>query len=143
MILLRCISFLVGALIMTGAPFFLLPDAPQRPSDVGSVLSACALVGLLASGFIVVGVAGNHMKRSRRTRTLGAVLLAFPIVGSLAVLTMETTPPEMWVIGPLMCFATFLFFGFVYPAKRTRAYRPLRPREQPAPPADGAGAVKG
>jgi hypothetical protein len=142
MIFLRCISFLVGALIVMGAPFFLLPDAPQRPSAVGSVLSACALVGLFASGFLVVGVAGNHMKRSRRTRTLGGVLLSFPIAGSIAVLTMEQTPPEVWAVGPLMCFATFLFFGFVYPAKRPRSYRSLRPREQPAQPVAGGGAVK-
>jgi MFS family permease len=132
MILLRCISFLIGSLIVTAAPFLLLPEAPQRPTDVGTVLSACALVGLLASGFLLVGVAGNHMKRSRRTRTLGALLLSMPIVGSIAVLLMDQTPPEMWIIGPLLCFATFLFLSFVYPGKRSRTYRPLRPREQPS-----------
>jgi MFS family permease len=132
MILLRCISFLIGSLIVTAAPFLLLPEAPQRPTDVGTVLSACALVGLLASGFLLVGVAGNHMRRSRRTRALGALLLSMPILGSIAVLLMDQTPPGMWVIGPLLCFATFLFLGFVYPGKRGRTYRSLRPREQPS-----------
>jgi hypothetical protein len=130
MILLRCISFLIGSLIVTGAPFFLLPEAPQRPSDVGTVLSACALVALVASGFLLVGVAGNYMKRSRRIRVLGAILLSMPIAGGISILLMDESPPEMWMIGPLLCFATFLFFGFIYPAKRTRSYRPLRPREQ-------------
>jgi UDP-N-acetylmuramyl pentapeptide phosphotransferase/UDP-N-acetylglucosamine-1-phosphate transferase len=131
MILLRCISFLIGSLIVTGAPFLLLPEAPQRPSEVGAVLAACALVALMASGFLLIGVAGNHMKRSRRTRALGAILLSMPIIGGIAILLMEDAPPpEMWMIGPLLCFATFLFFGFVYPAKRTRSYRPMRPREQ-------------
>jgi hypothetical protein len=51
MILLRCISFLIGSLIVTGAPFLLLPEAPQRPSDVGDVMTACAIVAMLASGF--------------------------------------------------------------------------------------------
>ncbi|MET0858726.1 MAG: hypothetical protein ABWY27_18420 [Telluria sp.] len=129
MILLRCISFLIGSLILVGAPFLLLPQAPQRPSDVGTVLAACALVGLMASGFFVVGVAGNHMKRSRRARALGALLLAAPILGSVAILLKDDTPPETWMIGPLLCFATFLFISFVYPARHGRSYRPLRPRE--------------
>jgi UDP-N-acetylmuramyl pentapeptide phosphotransferase/UDP-N-acetylglucosamine-1-phosphate transferase len=123
---------LIGALIVTGAPFLLLPDTPQRPSDFGTVMEACALVALLASGFFLVGVAGDHMKRSRRTRALAAMLLSVPIGGSIAVLLMDETLPEMWLIGPLLCCATFLFFGFVYPAKRTRTYRPMRPREQSA-----------
>jgi uncharacterized membrane protein YfcA len=132
MILLRCISFLIGSLIVTGAPFLLLPEAPQRPSDAGTVLQACALVALMASGFFLVGVAGNHLKRSRRLRLLAAMLLSVPIGGSIAVLFMDEVPREMWMIGPLLCCATLLFFGFVYPARRTRTYRPMRPREQPA-----------
>jgi Ca2+/Na+ antiporter len=134
MILLRCISFLIGSLIVTGAPFFLLPDAPQRPGEAATVLGACILVGLIASGFLLVGVAGNHMKRSRRIRTLGAILLAMPIVGGISVLVMDEAPSEMWVIGALLCFATFLFYGFVYPGKHGRSHRPLRPREQSALP---------
>jgi cytochrome bd-type quinol oxidase subunit 2 len=134
MILLRCISLLIGALIVMGAPFLLLPETPQRPSDVLTVMEACAMVALLASGFFLIGVAGNHMKRSRRMRALAAMLLAVPIGGSIAVLLMEDAPREIWLIGPLLCFATFLFFGFVYPAKRTRTYRPMRPREPSAAP---------
>jgi uncharacterized membrane protein YfcA len=130
MILLRCFSFLIGSLIITGAPFILLPDSPQRPNDVATVLSACALVALMASGFLLVGVAGNHMKRSRRTRALGAILLAIPILGGLIALVMDRAPSETWVVGVLLCFATFLFLGFVYPARRSRGYRPLRPRDQ-------------
>jgi uncharacterized membrane protein YfcA len=130
MILLRCFSFLIGSLIITGAPFVLLPDTPQRAADVGTVLSACALVALTASGFLLVGIAGNHMKRSRRTRALAALLLAMPIAGGVGVLLMDQAPPEMWVIAALLCFATFLFLGFVYPARHSRSRRPLRPREQ-------------
>jgi peptidoglycan/LPS O-acetylase OafA/YrhL len=135
MILLGFISFLVGSLIVVGAPFLLLPEAPQRPSDVATVLAGCAMVGLTASGFFLVGVAGNHMKRSRRTRALGALLLGVPILGSCAILFMDNTAPETWMIGPVLCCATFLFISFVFPARPGRSYRSLRPREpSPAPP---------
>ncbi len=129
MILLRCISFVIGALILAGAPFLLLPEAPQRPSDPKMVIAACALVALLASGFFVVAVAGAHMKQSRRTRIFAALLLAFPIVGSVGVLTLDEVPEGLWVIAPLLCFAMFLFVSFVYPGKRGRSYRPMRPRD--------------
>jgi Na+/pantothenate symporter len=135
MILLRCISFLIGSLIVTGAPFLLLPEAPQRPSDVGDVMTACAIVAMLASGFFLVAVAGNHMKRSRRTRAMAAMLLGFPIVGSIMVLLLDYQVEEIWMVGPLLCCSTFLFIIFVYPAKRRRTYRPLRPRDPAAIPA--------
>lgn len=129
MILLRCISFAIGSLILAGAPFVLLPDAPQRPIDGAQVLSACALIALMSSGFLLVGVAGNHMKRSRRTRMLGALLLAIPILGSIGVLMLDHLPEETWMVAPLMCCATFMFFIFVYPAKRSPLHRRLRPRD--------------
>lgn len=134
MILIRCISFLIGGLIVTGAPFFLLPDAPPRPSDFGHAIGACLVVALLASGFFLIGVAGNHMKRSRKTRWLAGVLLAFPIVGSLVALASDSQPEEVWMVGPLLCGAIFLFFTFVFPARRRRTHRPLRPRDPSAIP---------
>lgn len=132
MILLRCISFAIGSLILAGAPFILLPDAPQRPIDGGAVLSACALIALMSSGFLLVGVAGNHMKRSRRTRILGGVLLAIPILGSVVVLTLDNLPEETWMLAPLLCGATILFISFIYPAKRSPLHRRMRPRDPAA-----------
>jgi len=134
MILVRFISFLIGSLIVTGAPFFLLPDTPQRPSDFGMAIGACMVVALLASGFFVIGVAGNHMKRSRKTRILAGVLLAFPIAGSLAALVIDRQSDDVWMVGPLLCGAIFLFITFVYPARRRRTHRPLRPRDPGATP---------
>lgn len=135
MILVRCISFLIGSLIITGAPFFLLPDAPPRPSDLRMAIGACVVVALLSSGFFLVGVAGNHMKRSRKTRVLAGVLLAFPILGSFAALQLDRQGDEVWMVAPLLCGAIFLFILFVFPAKRRRTYRPLRPRDPAAVPA--------
>lgn len=132
MIFLRCLSFLIGSLIIIGAPFFLLPDSAPRPSEFGAAIAACAAIALLASGFFLVGIAGNHMKRSPRTRLLGAALLGLPIIGCIGVLLFGQQRDDIWMIGPVLCFAIFLFATFVYPAKRSRTYRPMRPRD-PAP----------
>lgn len=129
MILLRCVSFLIGTIILMGAPFILLPEAPQRPSDVGNVIAGCVVIGLLASGFFLVGIAGNRMKRSFRARALAAVLLGFPILGSVGVLMLDETPIEVWMIGPLLFCAILLFIGFVYPGKRGPKHRRMRPRD--------------
>jgi hypothetical protein len=132
MILLRCISFAIGSLILTGAPFILLPDAPQRPSGVLEVLAGCGVIALMASGFLIVGVAGNHMKRSLRTRLLGGTLLSVPIAASFALLFIDNVPEDAWMIGPLTCYATFLFITFIYPRKRSALHRRMRPRDPAA-----------
>jgi hypothetical protein len=132
MILLRCVSFLIGAAILMGAPFILLPDAPQRGSDVGNVIAGCIIIALMASGFFLVGIAGNRMKRSFRARVLAAILLGFPILGSIGVLMLDKTPVEVWMIGPLLFCAILLFIGFVYPGRRSAKRRRLRPRDPAA-----------
>jgi hypothetical protein len=132
MIFLRCMSFLIGSLIVTGAPFVLLPDAPQGPSEVRGALAGCLAIGLAAAGFCFIGVAGSHMKRSRRARALGAVLLAFPIAGSVWVLQLDNLPEDVWMIGPLLFFALSLFYCFIFPGRRARLHPPLRPREPDA-----------
>lgn len=132
MILLRCASFLIGTIILMGAPFFLLPDAPQRPSDVTSVIGACLVIAVLASGFFVIGIAGNRMKRSRRARALAGVLLGVPILGCIGLLLLDEPPVEVWMVGPLLVCAVVLFLGFVYPGKRGPKHRRLRPRDPAA-----------
>ena len=133
MIVLRCISFAIGSLILTGAPFLLLPEAPQRPGGVLEVLAGCGVIALMAAGFLLVGVAGNHMKRSLRTRLLGGMLLLVPIAASFAILFIDNVPEDAWMIGPLTCSATFLFITFVYPRKRSQMHRRMRPRDPVAP----------
>jgi hypothetical protein len=135
MILLRCISFLIGSLIVMGAPFFLLPDAPVRPGDVGMVIGACFAIALVSSGFFIIGVAGNHMKRSPKTRKLAGALLAVPILGSMGILLLGRSSDDIWMVGPVMCGAIFLFIVFVYPARRRRTHRAMRPRDPEALPA--------
>lgn len=132
MILLRCISFLIGTVILMGAPFFLLPDHPQRPGDVANVIGGCIVLALLASGFFVIGIAGNRMKRSLRARVLAGTLLGFPILGSLGLLMLDESPVEVWMVGPLLVCAVVLFMLFVFPGKRGPKHRRLRPRDPAA-----------
>ncbi len=132
MILLRCASFLIGTIILMGAPFLLLPDAPQRPGDVASVIGACIVIAVLASGFFVIGIAGNRMKRSRRARALAGVLLGFPIFGCIGLLLLDESPVQVWMVGPLLVCAIVLFLGFVYPGRRGPKHRRLRPRDPAA-----------
>ena len=132
MIFLRCISFVIGSLIAMGAPFLLLPEVPQGPGEVGKALAGCLAIGLGAAGFFFIGVAGNHMKRSRRARVLGAILLAVPIAGSVWVLSLDNLPEDVWMIGPVLFCALTLFYCFAFPGKRIPLHRPLRPRDSDA-----------
>jgi hypothetical protein len=133
MIVLRCVSFAIGSLILTGAPFILLPAAPQRPSGMLEVLAACGVIALMAAGFLIVGIAGNHMRRSLRTRVLAGTLLLAPISASFALLFVDNVPEDAWMIGPVTCFAIFLFLTFVYPRRRTSTERRMRPRDPVTP----------
>ena len=112
-----------------GAPFFLLPARPQQFGDIKTVLTACIIVALLASGFFCVALAGHHMKRSRRARALAGILLAFPIFGSIAALLLEAPLDDIWIVFPLFCCAGFMFISFVYPATHRRTHTRMRPRD--------------
>jgi len=129
MISLRCISFLIGGLLVMGAPFFLLPARPQQSGDIETVVTACITIALLASGFFCVALAGHHMKRSRRARALAGILLGFPIVGSIAALLLEAPLDDIWIVFPLFCCAGFMFASFVYPARHRRTHTRMRPRD--------------
>lgn len=128
MIFLRCISFLIGVAIVMGAPFFLLPELPTRALNANGAVTACIAIALAASGFLMVGVAGNHFKRSLRARIFAGVLLVVPMFGSLFILTQDDLPETVWMLGPLFCSAAIMFMAFVFPG-RTQRSRRLRPRE--------------
>jgi peptidoglycan/LPS O-acetylase OafA/YrhL len=129
MILLRCLSILIGGIVLFAAPFLLLPDSPQSASDSRAVLAGCASILLCASGFFFVGIAGHRMKRSRRLRSVAAALLSFPFIAGAWVMLSGEQPELLWAVGPLLFLAAALFIAFVYPAARHRSYRPMRPRE--------------
>jgi len=128
MIFLRCISFLIGITIVMGAPFFLLPELPSRALNANGAVLGCIAIAMAASGFLVVGVAGNHFKRSMRARILAGVLLALPMLGSILILLQDDLPESVWVVAPLFCSAAILFMAFVFPGRPARTRR-LRPRE--------------
>lgn len=129
MLFLRFMSFLMGCAIVIGAPFLLMPEAPQRQGDGGQAAFACLEVALAAAGFLYIGVAGHHMRRSRGARALAALLMAFPIFGSLWILHLDDLPKEVWMIGPLLFCSLMLFFSCVYPGRQSHRYRRLRPHD--------------
>ncbi|MDB5960319.1 MAG: hypothetical protein JWP59_1613 [Massilia sp.] len=128
MIFLRCISFLIGVAIVMGAPFVMLPESPTRALNANGTVIACISIALAASGFLLVGVAGNHFKRSLRARVLAGLLLIVPMAGSIVILTQDDLPETVWVLAPLFCSAAIMFMAFVFPGRPTRSRR-LRPRE--------------
>lgn len=128
MIFLRCISFMIGIAIVMGAPFFLLPALPTRALNVDGAVMACIAIALAASGFLMVGVAGHHFKRSLRARVIAGVLLAIPMIGSVAILMQDHLPESGWLVAPLFCSALMIFMAFVFPG-RSRRTRGLRPRD--------------
>lgn len=129
MVFLRFMSLLIGCAIVIGAPFLLLPAAPQRQGDGGQAAFACLEIALAAAGFLYIGVAGHQLRRSRRARALAALLMAFPILGSLWILTLDDLPKEVWMIGPLLFCSLMLFFAVVFPGQHAHRYRPLRPHD--------------
>ncbi len=129
MIFVQCLSFLTGCLIVFGAPLLLLGDAAPRARELDTAVAACTAIGLFASGFFLVGIAGNHMRRSPRTRLLGAALLGLPIIGGAWGLLFGPWTDDLWMIGPILGFAIFLFIAFVYPARRRPRYRSMRPHD--------------
>ena len=87
----------------------------------------------MSAGFLLVGVAGNHMKRSLRTRMLGGAAAGAAHPASFALLFIDNVPESAWMIGPVTCWAAFLFITFVYPRKRSQLHRRMRPRDPVAP----------
>lgn len=128
MIFLRCISFMIGIAIIMGAPFFLLPASPTRALNVDGAVMACIAIALAASGFLMVGVAGNHFKRSLRARFIAGVLLVVPMIGSIMILLQDRLPESGWLVAPLFCSAVMIFMAFVFPGRSART-RGLRPRD--------------
>lgn len=128
MIFFRCVSFLIGVAILMGAPFFLLPELPTRALNANGTVIACIAIALASSGYLLVGVAGNHFKRSMRARVLAGILLLVPMAGSLGILGMDDVPSSVWMVVPLFCSAALLFMAFVFPGRPART-RGLRPRE--------------
>jgi hypothetical protein len=133
MILLRCISILVGGLLALLAPQFAIDLASDvlgytPPASLKVMGTALGLIGLCALGFLFIGLAGHRMARTPWKRIVGGILLCFPAAACLWVLFASSFPLLVSAAGPLLCFTAFVFAIFVFPAANTRSRRPMRQR---------------
>jgi UDP-N-acetylmuramyl pentapeptide phosphotransferase/UDP-N-acetylglucosamine-1-phosphate transferase len=131
MLIMRFLALLIGSGVLFGAPFLLLPDAPQsRPDETIDVIQNCAIVLLIVSGYFFVGVLGHRMRRSLRRRLIAAVLLSFPVLAGGYAIFSGVEPELLPFIGPLLCITAFMYVGFVFPSNRRRSSRALRSHEE-------------
>jgi hypothetical protein len=128
MIALRLLSLLAGGLVLV------LPAAVLSDAGVSGMTALAAVIGLaVMSGiFVYIGVAGARMRRSNRARTLGAALLAVPILGSLGLLASRKDAELLWCSGALLIVSLVVFMGLVFPVLERRQ-RPMRRRERQDP----------
>lgn len=131
MIALRLLSLLAGFLVLL-LPAVLLADTGVTGLPGMTVVAGLIGMGLVSASFVYIGMAGDRMRRSARARALGAVLLAVPIMGSLALLVSRKDATVLWGSATLLVFSLVLFLGFVFPALEHRQ-RPMRRRERQDP----------
>jgi hypothetical protein len=135
MIILRVLSVLIGALIALLAPQFALDVGADivghsvQP-NVKVMALALSTVALCASGFLFVGFGGHRLTRSPWKRLLTGVLLLFPAAGCAWIFFFSSTPPLVWMAGPLLCFTGLIFGTFSFPAvNKTSRRSSMRPRD--------------
>lgn len=112
MIFLRLASLVAGILVLI-APAILIGTGGMPP-DTGRAGAALACVVLASSGFIMVGMAGQRLRRSAPLRTLAAILLGVPTVASAALLWRGSSPAVLWLAGAVIGLSLLLYFTLVY-----------------------------
>jgi peptidoglycan/LPS O-acetylase OafA/YrhL len=134
MILLRLLSILAGGLILVIPPMFMFAHGTgQQFFDPLTVSIKLAEGALLASSFFFIGFAGDRMRKSGPLRALGALLLAVPFIGGIAMLVRADDEWMLWLAATLICLAAVLFVAFVFPAVGSEKHRPMRRREPREP----------
>ena len=116
MIFLRLVSLVAGVMVLI-APSVLI-RAGGMPPDTGRAGAALACVVLAASGFFLVGMVGQGLRRSALLRMLAGVLLGVPVLASAALLWRGSSPAVLWLAGAVIGLSVLLY--------TTLVYRPLR-----------------
>jgi len=112
MMLLRLASLIAGVLVLI-APAVLI-RVGGMPPDTARAGAALACVVLASSGFILVGMAGQRLRRSAWLRTLAAVLLGVPVLASAALLWRGSSPAVLWLAGAVIGLSALLYLTLVY-----------------------------
>jgi len=130
MIFLRLGSLVAGVLVLI-APAILI-RVGGMPPDTGRAAAALACVVLASSGFIMVGMAGQRLRRSAPLRTLAAILLGVPTVASAALLWRGSSPAVLWLASAVIALSVLLYVTLVYrSAPALAVFAPWRRRSAP------------
>ncbi|NHZ83004.1 hypothetical protein F2P44_27550 [Massilia sp. CCM 8695] len=131
MLLLQMLAFLVGMAALFATAFTLLPPAQLHPfaGDATLLLMCGGIIGF-AGGYFFFAIGGARIQRSAWRRPLGAVIVLVQLLAGSAMVYQYPDPAVLGVMGPLLCFSVYMFACFVWPATRSRTYRPLRRRER-------------
>ena len=120
MIFLRLASLVAGVLVLI-APAILI-RVGGMPPDVGRAGAALTCVVLASSGYMIVGMAGQRLRRSAKLRALAAILLGVPVVASAALLWRGSSPPVLWLAGAVIGLSVLLCLTLVYRPVPALAY---------------------
>ncbi|WP_312487292.1 hypothetical protein [Massilia timonae] len=131
MIFLRLASLVAGVLVLI-APAILI-RVGGMPPDTGRAGAALACVVLASSGFIMIGMAGQRLRRSALLRTAAAILLGVPTVASAALLWRGSSPAVLWLAGAVIGLSVLLYLKLVYRPAPFLAALLQRRRRHPAP----------
>ncbi|WP_313166270.1 hypothetical protein [Massilia oculi] len=112
MIFLRLASLVAGVLVLI-APAILI-RVGGMPPDAGRAGATLACVVLAASGFFLVGMAGQRLRRSTLLRALAAVLLGVPTLASAALLWRGGSADVLWLAGAVIALSALLCLTVVY-----------------------------
>ncbi|MGF6274326.1 formate/nitrite transporter FocA (FNT family) [Massilia sp. UYP11] len=112
MMFLRLTSLVAGVLVLI-SPAILI-RVGGMPPDTGRAGAALACVVLAASGFILVGMAGQRLRRSTLLRALAAVLLGVPTLASAALLWRGGSAQVLWLAGAVIALNVLLYLTVVY-----------------------------
>jgi len=112
MMFLRLLCLVAGALVLV-APAALFPTGAMAP-DAGKAMIALLCVVLAAAGFFMVGMAGQRLRRSPPLRLFAALLLAVPVVSSVALLSNGGSPALLVMAGAVLVLCAVLYPTLVF-----------------------------
>lgn len=127
MIFLRLLCLFMGIAILVAPPLVLFPTGSVTPDGSKAAGMLAGLV-LASSGFFFIGMAAHRMRRSSSLRSVAGVLLAVPLLASLALMWRGGSPTVLWLCSLMLSLTVVLYMTFVLPLVRAQGHRPMRAR---------------
>jgi hypothetical protein len=131
MLMLRLLSVFAAGLVLLATPMALDPHGHGLPGWIAlfSLFSAA----LMAGSFLFVAANARRMRRDAAERKLGALLLAIPVTGSLAMLVTGKDVVLLLSSGALLAFTVLLLANVLVPGTLGQAAQQRRRRGRVEP----------